>query len=162
MYATPFPWARNLLFALPALVVTTLAYVTSYELRTIDGEISPIWLANAALLAPLIVARRRQRCAVLGGGALGNLVARLLVGHGLGVSLADSFANLVEVVIALEFAPRISMVTELIRLKPLAKFLVGDALLAPIASGLLIRSCKPLNRAARNGRPWWTGSPRTR
>jgi hypothetical protein len=49
MYAAPFPWARNLRLALPALVATTLAYVASYELRTIDGEISPIWLANAAL-----------------------------------------------------------------------------------------------------------------
>jgi diguanylate cyclase (GGDEF)-like protein/PAS domain S-box-containing protein len=138
MHATPFPWARNLRLALPALVVTTLAYVASYELRTIDGEISPIWLANAALLAPLIVAKRRQRCVVLTGGALGNLVARLSVGHGLGVSLADSFANLLEVVIALEFAPRISTVAELIRLKPLTKFLLGGALFAPMASGLLM------------------------
>jgi diguanylate cyclase (GGDEF)-like protein/PAS domain S-box-containing protein len=138
MHATPFPWARNLRLALPALVVTTLAYVASYELRTIDGEISPIWLANAALLAPLIVARRRQRCVVLAGGALGNLVARLLVGHGLGVSLVDSFANLLEVAIALEFAPRISTVAELIRLRPLTRFLLGGALFAPMASGLLM------------------------
>ena len=138
MHSTTFPWTRNLRLALPALVVTTVAYVASYELRTIDGEISPIWLANAALLAPLIVARCRQRCAVLAGGALGNLFARLLVGHGLGVSFADSIANLLEIVIALEFAPRISTVAELIRLKPLAKFLLGGALSAPIASGLLI------------------------
>jgi diguanylate cyclase (GGDEF)-like protein/PAS domain S-box-containing protein len=138
MYAAPFPWARNLRLALPALVATTLAYVASYELRTIDGEISPIWLANAALLAPLIVARRRQRYAVLAGGALGNLVARLLVGHGLSVSLADSFANLLEVVIALKYAPCILTVTDLIRLKPLVKFLLGGPLFAPMVSGLFI------------------------
>jgi integral membrane sensor domain MASE1 len=138
MYAAPFPWARNLRLALPALVATTLAYVASYELRTIDGEISPIWLANAALLAPLIVARRRQRYAVLAGGALGNLVARLLVGHGLSVSLPDSFANLLEVVIALKYAPCILTVTDLIRLKPLVKFLLGGPLFAPMVSGLFI------------------------
>jgi diguanylate cyclase (GGDEF)-like protein/PAS domain S-box-containing protein len=123
---------------LPALVVTTIAYVVSHELRTIDDEISPIWLANAALLAPLIVARREQRYAVLAGGALGNLIARLLSGLGLGPSLIDSFANLMEVMIALEFAPSISTVSELIRLRPLAKFLLGGALCAPTASGLLI------------------------
>jgi integral membrane sensor domain MASE1 len=138
MYAAPFPWARNLRLALPALVATTLAYVASYELRTIDGEISPIWLANAALLAPLIVARRRQRYAVLAGGALGNLVARLLVGHGLSVSLPDSFANLLEVVIALKYAPCILTVTDLIRLKPLVMFLLGGPLFAPMVSGLFI------------------------
>ncbi|MEW9585243.1 hypothetical protein [Paraburkholderia sp. DGU8] len=68
---------------------------------------------------------------------LGNLAANLLVGESLGVSFAYSFADIVEVSVAFVFAPSISAIAELIRPKPLVRFLSGGVLLAPIASGLV-------------------------
>jgi diguanylate cyclase (GGDEF)-like protein/PAS domain S-box-containing protein len=131
-------WARNLWSMLLALVLTTVAFLASRALRTMAGQISPIWLANAVLLAQMMVARPRQRYWVLAGGILGNLAANLLVGRSLGVALAFTSADILEVVIALVFASSVPTVAELIRLKPLVKFLVGGVLLAPIASGLLV------------------------
>jgi diguanylate cyclase (GGDEF)-like protein/PAS domain S-box-containing protein len=95
-------------------------------------------MANAVLLAQMMVAPPRQRYWVLTGGALGNLAEDLLFGHSLGAALSYSSAGILEVAIAFAFAPRrISTVAELIQPKPLVKFLLGGVLLAPFASGLL-------------------------
>ncbi|WP_175425508.1 bifunctional diguanylate cyclase/phosphodiesterase [Trinickia violacea] len=120
-----------------ALVVTTLTCLASGALKTMAGEIAPIWLTNAVLLTQMMVASRRRRYWVLVGGVLGNLVANLYVGESLGVSCSYSSSDIVEVLIALAFAPRISTVSELIRPQPLARFLAGGVLFAPVVSGLL-------------------------
>jgi integral membrane sensor domain MASE1 len=123
-----------------ALAVTTVTCLASGTLKTMAGEIAPIWLTNAVLLAQMMVAGPRQRYWVLAGGVLGNLAANLFVGESLGVSVSYSSADILEVLVAFLFAPRISTVAELIRPKPLRRFLAGGVLLAPIASGLLATS----------------------
>jgi diguanylate cyclase (GGDEF)-like protein/PAS domain S-box-containing protein len=59
------------------------------------------------------------------------------VGESLGVSASYSSADIVEVLIAFAFTPRVSTVSELVRLKPLVKFVTGGVLLAPAVSGVL-------------------------
>jgi integral membrane sensor domain MASE1 len=120
-----------------ASVATSLACMVSLALKTMDDEISPIWLVEAVLLAQMMVARPQQRYGVLAAGVLGNFATRLFVGSSLGVSLSYSFADLVGVVSAAGFAPHISTAAELIRPKPLVRFLVGCVLFSTIASGLV-------------------------
>jgi diguanylate cyclase (GGDEF)-like protein/PAS domain S-box-containing protein len=130
-------WAGDIWTLMLALAVTTVTCLASGALKSMAGEIAPIWLTNAVLLAQMMVARPRQRYWVLAGGVLGNLAANFYVGESLGVSFSYSFADIGEVLVAFLFAPRISTVAELIRPKPLAKFLTGGVLFAPIASGLV-------------------------
>jgi diguanylate cyclase (GGDEF)-like protein/PAS domain S-box-containing protein len=133
----PSCWTRDIWALVLALAVTTVTCLASGTLKTMAGEIAPIWLTNAVLLAQMMVAPPRQRYWVLGGGVLGNLAANLFVGESLGVSFSYSSANIVEVLVAFVFAPRISTVAELIRPRALVRFLVGGVLFAPIASGLI-------------------------
>ena len=44
-----------------ALMVTTLTCLASGALKTMAGEIAPIWLSNAVLLSQLMVAPPRRR-----------------------------------------------------------------------------------------------------
>ena len=129
-------WASNIWSLLLAVAVTLLTCMASGALQTMAGEIAPLWLTNAVLLAQLMVAPSRQRYWVLAGGVLGNIAANLL-GESLAVSLSYTAADILEVVIAFAFAPHVSTVTELVRPRPLIRFLVGGVSLAPIASGLV-------------------------
>ncbi len=133
----PSGWIRDMWALILALAVTTVTCLASGTLKTMAGEVAPIWLTNAVLLAQMMVAPPRQRYWVLGGGVLGNLAANLWVGESLGVSVAYSSADILEVWVAFLFAPRISTVAELIRPRTLIRFLTGGVLLAPIASGLI-------------------------
>ncbi|MFL9922537.1 diguanylate cyclase [Paraburkholderia fungorum] len=130
-------WVHNLRSLLLALAATTVACLVCWSLKTVGDEITPIWFANSVLLAQMVVARPRQRYWVLAGGALGNLAARLIAGESLAALFSYSSSGILEVVIALRFVPRVFTVAELIRPKPLARFLVGGVLLAPVAPGLL-------------------------
>ena len=130
-------WVQNLQSVLLALAATTVACLVCWSLKTVDNEIAPIWFTNSVLLAQMMVGRPRQRYWVLAGGALGNLAARLMAGESLAALFSYSSSGILEVVIALRFVPRVSTVAELIRPKPLVRFLVGGVLLAPIAPGLL-------------------------
>ncbi|MEX3840415.1 diguanylate cyclase domain-containing protein [Paraburkholderia sp. BR10879] len=118
-------------------MVTTLTCLASGALKTMAGEIAPIWLTNAVLLSQLMVAPPRRRYSVFAGGVLGNLAANLFVGESFGVSASYSSADIVEVLIALAFAPRISTVSEMVRARPLTRFVAGGVLLAPAVSGVL-------------------------
>ncbi|WP_233809529.1 bifunctional diguanylate cyclase/phosphodiesterase [Paraburkholderia sp. HP33-1] len=120
-----------------ALAVTTVACLASGILKTMAGEIAPIWLTNAVLLAQMMVAPPRQRHWVFAGGVLGNLAANLLFGESLRVAFSYSSADILEVLVAFLFAPGISTVAELIRPRALVRFLTGGVLVAPIASGLV-------------------------
>jgi diguanylate cyclase (GGDEF)-like protein/PAS domain S-box-containing protein len=122
-----------------AFAVTTLTCVLSVALKSMAGEIAAIWLANAVLLAQMMVASRATRRWVLAGGIAGNVAANLL-GEGLAVSLSYTLADIVEVLIAFSFAPRITTAVELIRPKALIRFLAGGVVLAPLVSGLLATS----------------------
>lgn len=118
-----------------AFVVTMLTCMASGALKTMAGEIAPIWLTNAVLLAQMMVARPGRWAYVLAGGAFGNLAANLL-GETLAVSASYTAADILEVLIAFSFAPRVSTAIELIRPKPLIRFLAGGVVLAPVVSGL--------------------------
>lgn len=133
-------WGRNLQSLLLALAATTVACLICWSLKTADDEIAPIWFGNSVLLAQMVVARPLQRYWVLAGGALGNLAARLMAGESLVALFSYSSSGILEVLIALRFIPRVAMVAELIRPRPLVRFLVGGVLLAPIAPGLLERA----------------------
>jgi diguanylate cyclase (GGDEF)-like protein/PAS domain S-box-containing protein len=120
-----------------ALVVTALAFLASRGLRSMAGQIAPIWLSNAVLLAQLIVARPRQRYWVFAGGVLGDLTANFLIGRSPHVAFAFMSADMLQVAISFAFSPRVSTVAELIRPKPLLRFLAGGVILAPVVSGLM-------------------------
>ncbi|MCC8402516.1 diguanylate cyclase [Paraburkholderia sp. MMS20-SJTN17] len=132
-----FRWTRDAGALMLALAVTTVTCLASGTLKTMAGEIAPIWLTNAVLLAQMMVAPPRQRYWVFAGGVLGNLAANLIFGESIGVCLSYSSADILEVLVAFVFAPRISTVAELIRPRTLVRFLAGGVLLAPIASGLI-------------------------
>jgi diguanylate cyclase (GGDEF)-like protein/PAS domain S-box-containing protein len=119
-----------------AFAVTMLTCVLSCALKSMAGQIAAIWLANAVLLAQMMVAAPRQRYWVLAGGVAGNVVANLLCST-LAVSLSYALADIVEVLIAFSFAPRISGIVELIRPAALLRFLAGGVVLAPLVAGLL-------------------------
>ncbi|WNC95413.1 diguanylate cyclase (plasmid) [Paraburkholderia sp. FT54] len=141
-----------------ALAVTTVTSLVSRALKATAGEIAPIWLTNAALLAQMMVAPHRQRWWAFAGGVLGYLSASLLVGERLSVSVSYSCANLLEVLVALAFAPAISTVGELFCLKPLLKFMAGALLLAPVVSGLLVTAMlhgQPVGHPLQNFRNWF-------
>jgi diguanylate cyclase (GGDEF)-like protein/PAS domain S-box-containing protein len=127
---------RSLLLA---LVVTALAFLASRGLRAMAGQVAPIWLSDAVLLAQMMVARSRQRRYwVLAGGVLGALAANLLVGRSLALALRFTSGDIIEVLIAFAFSPRVSTIAELIRPISLARFLSGGVLLAPVLSGILV------------------------
>ncbi|WOD13768.1 hypothetical protein [Paraburkholderia kirstenboschensis] len=42
-------------------MATSLAYMVSFALKTVDDEIAPIWLTNSVLVAQIVVAGPRQR-----------------------------------------------------------------------------------------------------
>jgi diguanylate cyclase (GGDEF)-like protein/PAS domain S-box-containing protein len=119
-----------------AFVLTLLTCVASGALKSMAGEIAAIWLANAVLLAQMMVAASRQRYWVLAGGIAGNLAANLLNANW-AVSLSYTLADIVEVLIAFSFAPRVTSIVELIRPKVLMRFLAGGVIVAPFVSGLL-------------------------
>jgi diguanylate cyclase (GGDEF)-like protein/PAS domain S-box-containing protein len=128
-------WAAAVRSLLLAFAVTMLTCMASGALKTMAGEIAPIWLTNAVLLAQMMVARPGQWRWMLVGGILGNLAANLL-GLSFAVSASYTIADMLEVLIAFAFAPRISSVAELIRPKPLIRFVLGGVVLAPALSGL--------------------------
>jgi diguanylate cyclase (GGDEF)-like protein/PAS domain S-box-containing protein len=141
-----------------ALAVTTVTSLVSRALKATAGELAPIWLTNAALLAQMMVSPHRQRCYAFAGGVLGYLSASLLVGERLSVSVSFLCANLLEVLVALAFAPPISTVAELFCPKPLVKFMAGAVLLAPVVSGLLLTSIlheQPVGHPLPNFRNWF-------
>jgi diguanylate cyclase (GGDEF)-like protein/PAS domain S-box-containing protein len=141
-----------------ALAVTTVTSLVSRTLKATAGELAPIWLTNAALLAQMMVSPHRQRCYAFAGGVLGYLSASLLVGERLSVSVSFLCANLLEVLVALAFAPPISTVAELFCPKPLVKFMAGAVLLAPVVSGLLLTSIlheQPVGHPLPNFRNWF-------
>ncbi len=119
-----------------ALVVTTLADLASGTLKSMAGEIAPIWLGNAVLLSRLMVAPRGRKYWILAGGLLGNLAAALLTGKGLRAAAIFTSADIVEVLTALAFSPRVSSISDLLRPATAARFVVGGVLLAPAVSGV--------------------------
>lgn len=129
--------SKNLSSMLLALVVTTVAFWVGRALWTEAGRVAPIWLTTPILLAQMMVTPPRQRLWVLTGAVLANIAARHFAGRDMGEVLAFTAANILEVLIALVFVPRILTIGDLIQPRPLVKFLVGGVLLAPIASGLL-------------------------
>ena len=129
-------WAGPLWTLSLAFVVTMLTCMASGALKSMAGEIAPIWLTNAVLLAQMMVARPGRVTWVFAGGLAGNLAANLL-GLSLAVSSSYTAADMLEVLVAFSFAPRISSVVELIRSKQLVRFLAGAILLAPVLSGLV-------------------------
>ncbi|MFL9922231.1 hypothetical protein PQR75_44600 [Paraburkholderia fungorum] len=133
-------WANAVRAMVLALAVTTVTSLVSRTLKATAGEIAPIWLTNAAFLAQMMMAPHRERCWAFAGGVLGYLSASLLVGERLSVSVSYLCANLLEVLVALAFAPPVSTVAELFCPKPLVKFMAGAVLLAPVVSGLLVTS----------------------
>ncbi|MFM0106951.1 diguanylate cyclase [Paraburkholderia rhynchosiae] len=151
-------WAKAVRALVLALAVTTVTSLVSRTLKATAGEIAPIWLTNAALLAQMMVAPHRQRWWVFAGGVLGYLIANFLAGESLGVSVSYSCANVLEVMVALAFAPAIPTVAELFCLKPLLKFMAGAVLLAPVASGLLVTAMlhgQPVGHPLQNFRNWF-------
>jgi diguanylate cyclase (GGDEF)-like protein/PAS domain S-box-containing protein len=141
-----------------ALAATSLAFLVSRGLRSMAGNIAPIWLSDAVLLAQLMVARPRQRYWVLAGGLLGELVANVLVGRSPWAVWVFSSADILEVLIASAFCPSISTVAELIRPNPLVRFLIGGVLLAPILSGLFATALltgQPRNFLLPTLAPWF-------
>jgi diguanylate cyclase (GGDEF)-like protein/PAS domain S-box-containing protein len=133
--SSPTYWQKGTAL-LAALVVTALAFLASRGLRAMTGQVAPMWLSNAVLLAQMIVTRREQRRWVLCGGTLGDFTANLLIGRSLHTSVSFTSADMLQVVIAFAFAPRVTTVAEFIRPKALLKFLFGGVLLASVASGM--------------------------
>jgi diguanylate cyclase (GGDEF)-like protein/PAS domain S-box-containing protein len=129
------PGAVNLWAIVLAVGVTTVTCLASGAVKTISGQIAPIWLTNGVLLAQVLVAHEGRRYFVLAGGALGNLAANLIVGESLGVSVAYSSADMLEVVMGAMFVPSITAAAEMIRPRWLFTFVPTAVVLAPIASG---------------------------
>jgi len=119
-----------------AFGVTLLTCMLSGALKSMADQIAAIWLANAVLLAQMMVAPRSKRYWVLAGGIAGNVAANLF-SQDLEVSLSYTAADIVEVLVAFSFAPRIATAVELIRPNALLRFLAGSVVLAPLVSGLL-------------------------
>ena len=129
-------WTGAICSVALAFAVTMLTCMASGALKTMAGEIAPIWLTNAVLLAQMMVARRGRARWVFAGGLAGNLAANLL-GETLAVSASYTTADMLEVLIAFSFAPRINKVVDLIRPKPLIRLVAGGVVLAPLLSGLV-------------------------
>ncbi|WOD14165.1 bifunctional diguanylate cyclase/phosphodiesterase [Paraburkholderia kirstenboschensis] len=151
-------WANAVRALVLALAVTTVTSLVSRTLKATAGELAPIWLTNAALLAQMMVTPQRQRWWAFAGGVLGYLSASLLAGERLFVAVSYLCANLLEVLVGLAFAPPLSTVAELFRPKSLVKFMAGAVLLAPAASGLLVTAMlhgQPVGHALQNFRNWF-------
>lgn len=121
-------------FALAAVLVFLIC-LGSGAARAMSGEVLPIWVANGVLLAQALAAREPCRLHVLLGGALGFLGANLARGDSLYVSSSFMAADIVEVVIALLFAPRVACTAELARPRRCLRFVAGAVALAPAVSG---------------------------
>lgn len=120
-----------------AFAATMLACMVSLALKTLDDEIPPIWLGDAVLLAGMMVARPRRRYGLFVGGTLGEFAARLLLDPEVRVALFWSCTDFVGLAIAARFAPPVATVAELIRPKPLVRFLLGVVVTSTFASGLV-------------------------
>jgi integral membrane sensor domain MASE1 len=119
-----------------AVVVTALAGLAGDVLKTMSGEIAPIWFGNAMLLSQRMAASDRRGGWVIAGGALGNLAAYLIFGDTLKVSFSYSAANVLEVLMLLAFVPRCTNIYEFCRPKTFAVFVAG-AMLTPLVSGVI-------------------------
>ncbi|GLR46695.1 ATP-binding protein [Sphingomonas astaxanthinifaciens] len=87
---------------LPLLLasVLTLALALSGILLTAEGgRIAMLWLANAALIALLLMRPRREWAGLMTAGGLGYVAANLLSGDGLPLAIGLAGCNLVEIAI---------------------------------------------------------------
>jgi signal transduction histidine kinase len=81
-----------------AAVVFLLSLAGSIVTLT-KGALTPIWVANAVIVYALLRASRRDWPALIAAGALGNIAASLMIGHGAARAIAFPLCNLAEVLI---------------------------------------------------------------
>ncbi|MGF6774888.1 diguanylate cyclase (GGDEF)-like protein/PAS domain S-box-containing protein [Paraburkholderia sp. GAS334] len=120
-----------------AASLACLLCLGSATLKAMSGEIVPIWMANGALLAQTLAAKRPRRYFVLLGGTLGFLGANLWQGESLYVTCSFTGVDMLEIGVALLFAPRVSTASELIQPGPCVRFVAAAVLLAPTLSGVV-------------------------
>jgi diguanylate cyclase (GGDEF)-like protein/PAS domain S-box-containing protein len=133
-----YPWRTGLKAFLLATAVTTATFLFSIYLRYLAGNFAPIWLVASVLLAQIIAAPAPLRWWIFIGGALAHAIGSVLINRSFHLAFVFTIGDLVEVAIALRFAPRVRSVAELLRPRPLMKFLAGGIVCAPIASGLVV------------------------
>ncbi|MFM0573096.1 MASE1 domain-containing protein [Paraburkholderia caledonica] len=100
------------------------------------GEIVAVWIAAGYLLGHLLTVPRHRKASVLVGGFVGNLVANLLGGESLYVSLSFTACGLIEVCTAALLLPQVHSANGLIVPKILFRFVIVAGIFAPLISGL--------------------------
>ncbi len=99
--AWPNPWSRHAPPLMGALALGVAVAVLAYlcvELPRDLGHITPIWLANAAVLAVLLHAETRRWPLLIAAAVVGNAVAVLHAGGHLKIIIGLSVADLAEYV----------------------------------------------------------------
>jgi diguanylate cyclase (GGDEF)-like protein/PAS domain S-box-containing protein len=105
--------------------------------RSVD--IATVWPANGILLAILLNSPRRHWPRLLVAGITANVAAHGLLNYPLRINVGMSAANLLEILIAAApFLREPPGRTEFTRLRMLSAFVLYGAVLAPVASGLLM------------------------
>jgi diguanylate cyclase (GGDEF)-like protein len=100
------------------------------------------WPANGILLASLLILPRRFWTAYLAGSILSSLLVHQVLGFPVSFSLIFTAANTVEVLLAaLWLTPQASRRPDLTNLKTLGNLLLYAALLAPLASSVVVELC---------------------
>jgi diguanylate cyclase (GGDEF)-like protein/PAS domain S-box-containing protein len=127
---------RRLYHVVVATIASFCLVVVSGQLKTMAGEIVAVWIADGYLLGHLMAVPRRSKPSILIGGVIGNLVANLMGGESLYVSLSFTAGGMVEVCTAAWLLPRVSSSKELINPRTFLRFVLAAGALAPLVSGL--------------------------
>ncbi|SIT45117.1 Diguanylate cyclase with PAS/PAC sensor [Paraburkholderia ribeironis] len=99
------------------------------------GEIVAVWLADGYLLGHLLAVPGRKKAFVFAGGFVGKLIANLIGGESLYVSLSYTGSGMIEVCTAALLLPQIQSAKELIAPRTLLRFIICAGIIAPLASG---------------------------
>ena len=119
------------------LYACTFAFVlclASGTLKSMGGEIVPIWIVDGYLVAHLMVTPGKRKFTVLAGGTLGILGANFWVGESVYVASSFTFAGFLEICIATALAPRVTRAKDLSYPRSFLQFLLGSCI-ASLSSG---------------------------
>ncbi|MDB5431645.1 MAG: hypothetical protein JWP35_2761 [Caulobacter sp.] len=131
-----------------ALAVLALSWV-SIEIPRELGRTSPLWIANAVVLAVLLNTERRRWALLLAAGVAGNLMANLLAGDGPVLAVLFAFCNGLEIAVsALILRAVVGRELDFSRVRHLTLFCLVSGIAAPLVSAAIATTALWLNRGA--------------
>jgi PAS domain S-box-containing protein len=163
-YPERAPWPRRPLWhdALGLFFAYWLLASAAIYVARQPGSIASIWLANACALSVLVTSDRSRAPVLLGAAALANLVANLLHGDPLAISISFVVPNSLEIALGAALIRRTGMVEQFSAdHRSFIRVLVAGSFVAPLAGatiGTLVLQHLHYGEPLRVWLDWYVGS----